>query len=79
MPWNIRQGAPAGRQGCKLSPTARAVSTQKAKNTGNEKSRVIRAPCYKASRQTKLGHSGEKHPLSRLGCSLKLPLLEIYR
>jgi hypothetical protein len=23
--------------------------------------------------------SGEKHPLSRFGCSLKLPLLEIYR
>jgi len=70
-------GSREGRQGCKLSPPAQSVSAQR-RNTGNEKSRVIRTPCYKASRQTNIGHSGEKHALSRLGCSLKLTLLEVY-
>src|SRR3984893_8626499 len=78
-PWNIRRALLAGRQGCKPLPPARVVSAQTARNSRNEKSRVIRTPCYKASRQTNIGHSGEKLPLSRLGCSLKLSLLEIYR
>jgi hypothetical protein len=40
---------------------------------------LIRTPCYKASRQTNIGHNGEKLPPSRRGCSLKLTLLEVYR
>src|ERR1700730_7947953 len=78
-PWNIRQELREGRQGCKPSPPARADSGQRATNTGNEKSRAIRMPCYKASRQTNNGHSSDKHTLSRLGCSLKLTPSEVYR